>query len=55
MISLGAGFNPELTGYENIVLYGTLLGRDPDEMAGRIGQVQAHTNDVRVRFCGQSE
>ncbi len=32
MISLGAGFNPELTGYENIVLYGTLLGRDPRDM-----------------------
>jgi ABC-2 type transport system ATP-binding protein len=32
MISLGAGFNPELTGYENIVLYGTLLGREPQDM-----------------------
>jgi ABC-type polysaccharide/polyol phosphate transport system ATPase subunit len=35
MISLGAGFNPELTGYENIVLYGTLLGREPEYMRGR--------------------
>ena len=35
MIELGAGFNPELTGYENIVLYGTLLGRDPSYMRGR--------------------
>jgi ABC-type polysaccharide/polyol phosphate transport system ATPase subunit len=32
MISLGAGCNPEISGYENIVLFGTLLGRDPDEM-----------------------
>jgi ABC-2 type transport system ATP-binding protein len=32
MIELGAGFNGELTGLENIVLYGTLLGRKPQEM-----------------------
>jgi ABC-type polysaccharide/polyol phosphate transport system ATPase subunit len=36
MIELGAGFNPELTGAENIVLYGTLLGRTPREMRSRI-------------------
>ena len=36
MIELGAGFNPELTGAENIVLYGTLLGRTPQEMKDRI-------------------
>ncbi len=36
MIELGAGFNPELTGAENIVLYGTLLGRTHKEMKTRI-------------------
>ena len=36
MIELGAGFNTELTGAENIVLYGTLLGRSPKEMQSRI-------------------
>lgn len=36
MIELGAGFNPELTGAENIVLYGTLLGRTPMVMRDRI-------------------
>jgi ABC-type polysaccharide/polyol phosphate transport system ATPase subunit len=36
MIELGAGFNLELTGAENIVLYGTLLGRKPREMKSRI-------------------
>lgn len=36
MIELGAGFNSELTGAENIVLYGTLLGRSPKEMKSRI-------------------
>jgi ABC-2 type transport system ATP-binding protein len=35
MIALGAGFNPEMAGFENIVLFGTLLGRDPDEMRKR--------------------
>lgn len=35
MIELGAGFNSELTGAENIVLYGSLLGRDPKQMRAR--------------------
>lgn len=32
MIELGAGFNPDLTGFENLVLYGTILGNDPRQM-----------------------
>jgi len=39
MIELGAGFNPELTGAENIILYGTLLGRTPKEMKSRIEEI----------------
>ncbi len=35
MIELGAGFNTELTGFENIVMYGTLLGRNPQFMRER--------------------
>jgi len=35
MIELGAGFNADLTGYENIVMYGTLLGRTPEHMRER--------------------
>jgi ABC-type polysaccharide/polyol phosphate transport system ATPase subunit len=35
MIELGAGFNTELTGFENIVMYGTLLGRKPQFMRER--------------------
>ncbi len=36
MISLGAGFNHELTARENVVLYGTLLGRDTKLMRERV-------------------
>ena len=39
MIELGAGFNVELTGYENAVLYGTLLGRDPAYVRARLQQI----------------
>ncbi len=39
MIELGAGFNPELTGVENILLYGTLLGRRPKELQARVGEI----------------
>lgn len=35
MIELGAGFNTEQTARENIVLYGTLLGRDIKVMKSR--------------------
>jgi ABC-2 type transport system ATP-binding protein len=35
MIELGAGFNFEQTARENIVLYGTLLGRRPEHMQKR--------------------
>jgi len=35
IIELGSGFNPELTGYENVVLYGALLGHDPQHMRRR--------------------
>ena len=36
MIELGAGFNAELTGAENIMLYGALLGRSVEQMKSRI-------------------
>jgi len=39
MIALGAGFNHELNAIENIVLFGTLLGRDPDEMRERADEI----------------
>ncbi len=39
MIALGAGFNPEMTARENIVLYGTLLGRDSKVMRERVDPI----------------
>ncbi|HZD22514.1 MAG TPA: ATP-binding cassette domain-containing protein, partial [Acidimicrobiia bacterium] len=36
MIALGAGFNQEMNAAENIVLFGTLMGRDPDYMRERV-------------------
>lgn len=39
MIELGAGFNGELTGRENVILYGTLLGRPPKEMESRVSRI----------------
>jgi ABC-type polysaccharide/polyol phosphate transport system ATPase subunit len=39
MIELGAGFNGELTGRENVILYGTLLGRKPKEMEEKVDRI----------------
>ena len=39
MISLGGGIDQEMTGAENIVLFGTLLGRDPKEMRQRSDEI----------------
>lgn len=36
MIELGAGFNQEMNARDNIVLYGTLLGRTPAQMRERV-------------------
>ncbi len=39
MIELGAGFNMDLTGFENTVMYGTLLGRSPERMRQRAPEI----------------
>ena len=54
LIELGAGFNPELTATENVILYGAILGRSPAEMADRAGKIiewagLAEFADVAVR------
>jgi ABC-2 type transport system ATP-binding protein len=54
LIELGAGFNPELTGIENVLLYGSMLGRDHRELRRRVGAITAWAElenfiDVPVR------
>lgn len=44
MIELGAGFNGELSGRENIILYGTLLGRSPKEMEKQAEEIADWAN-----------
>jgi ABC-type polysaccharide/polyol phosphate transport system ATPase subunit len=39
LIELGAGFNPDLTGIENILLYGSMLGRSRTELRGRVDAI----------------
>lgn len=39
MIELGAGFNPEFTARENVIIYGALLGRDPKYMRERVDAI----------------
>ncbi|MGA9192452.1 MAG: ABC transporter ATP-binding protein, partial [Anaerolineales bacterium] len=39
LLELGAGFHPELTGRENVFLYGTLLGHTRREMAAMFDEI----------------
>jgi ABC-2 type transport system ATP-binding protein len=39
MIELGAGFNPELTGAENIVLFGVLMGNSTRTMKSKVAEI----------------
>lgn len=39
LLELGAGFNPELTGVENVYFNGTLLGFDREEMNARLDDI----------------
>ena len=39
LIELGAGFNPQFTGLENIYFYGTILGFSREEMDSRIDDI----------------
>jgi ABC-2 type transport system ATP-binding protein len=39
LIELGAGFHPEMSGRENVLLYSALLGRDVKEVKARIDTI----------------
>ena len=39
LLELGAGFNPEYTGYENIYLNGSIMGYTKDEMEKKIPEI----------------
>jgi len=39
MIELGAGFHPEMSGAENVLLYSTLMGRDVNKTKSRIAAI----------------
>ena len=39
ILELGAGFNPELSGEENIILFGVLLGNRIKEMELRVAEI----------------
>lgn len=41
LLELGAGFNPEFTGRENVFLYGTVLGLTRAEVEQRFGRIEA--------------
>ncbi len=39
LLEMGAGFHPELTGRENVFLYGALLGYSPEEMTEKFDRI----------------
>lgn len=41
LIELGAGFHPELTGAENVVLHGTILGHRPRDLRRDLDEIAA--------------
>jgi len=41
LLELGAGFNPELTGIQNVFLYGSIIGYSRDEMKRRLDDILA--------------
>jgi len=44
LLELGAGFNPEMTGLENIYLNGTLMGFSEDDMKAKIDTILEFAN-----------
>ena len=56
LLELGAGFHPDLTGRENILINGVLLGLTKDEVLDRMEKIIAFSEigqfiDMPVRIC----
>jgi len=51
LLELGAGFNPEFTGRENVMLYGTVLGLTRQQVEARFDEIAAFA-DIGA-FMGQ--
>ena len=49
LLELGAGFNPEFSGRENVVLSGTIQGLSPGEIAQRMSEIVAFA-DIGAHF-----
>lgn len=49
LLELGAGFNPDRTGRENVILFGTIIGVPKKEMADRVNAVEAFA-DIGMFF-----
>ncbi len=41
LLELGAGFNPELTGRDNVILNGTIMGLNREQILGRMEEIEA--------------
>jgi ABC-type polysaccharide/polyol phosphate transport system ATPase subunit len=55
LIELGAGFHPELTGRENVLLHGSILGLSRRRLLGAVGDIAAFAGlggamDTPVKF-----
>lgn len=55
LLELGSGFHPELSGRDNIFLYGSLMGLSRREMAARLDEIVAFADiadflDLQVKY-----
>ncbi len=41
LLELGAGFNPEMTGRDNVILNGTIMGLKREQIMGRMEEIEA--------------
>ena len=44
LLELGAGFNPEMTGMENVFFSGTIMGFEPEEMTSKLDDILEFAN-----------